>query len=82
MRIGLDEPDCGGNELPICALIPIRFAAVSSPDCAPDLRGFAMPIRGMIAVRLALLCGTDWLPRRVANGARRVGCERGGLVLP
>ena len=46
-------PDCGGNEPPIRAAIPVSLAALSVPG-SPY---FALPIRGLILMRVAAFCG-------------------------
>ncbi len=46
-------PDCGGNESPIRAAIPVSLAALSVPG-SPS---FALPIRGLILMRVAAFCG-------------------------
>jgi len=59
-RSDLDSP-------PMCAPIPIRFAAVSAPD------------RGLIAMRLAALCGAIEPPILYPEAWNRVAVRyRGG----
>ncbi len=66
-------PDCGGNEPPIRAAIPVSLAALSVPG-SPS---FALPIRGLILMRVAVFCGAVVSLTGCPEGWRLRGDERG-----
>ena len=66
-------PDCGGNEPPIRAAIPVSLAALSVPG-SPS---FELPIRGLILMRVAAFCGAVVSLIGCPEGWRLRGDERG-----